>query len=71
MTKNQAVAECQRYVQKNKTGAQRIEFGYDVQAHKEDRFWEVRGTTQFGSYRCTVDAVKHEAFSALFDSPRS
>lgn len=66
MTKSQAVKSCQQYVSKHHTGEEKLRFE-NAEANKDDVFWEVRGQTSKGSYRCTVDAVDHQTFTATFD----
>jgi hypothetical protein len=63
MTKTAAIAECQRYV---KEEVPEMRFMTAV-ASKDDRYWEVSGTTDRGNYRCVVDALDHEAFSGVWD----
>lgn len=63
MTKQEAIAECQRFVKEDVTD---MRFESAV-ASKDDRYWEVTGTTDRGNYRCVVNALDHKAFSGVWD----
>jgi hypothetical protein len=63
MTKTEAIKACQAYVRESIPA---MEFK-SAEATKDDRYWEVSGTTDRGNYRCVVNALDEVVRSGMWD----